>query len=663
MEYLNQRFPGTYSGTSHIAAYRCGSGRELAFDPSQDPASKKKIQLFTDSLPDNPDDYGRITEYPAERPRNGHLKQHAKSLATGQQAYSITINSLDLLTQFCDWFTGESFVSEPNVTNSTLKNGVTMASQTLNQILYGPPGTGKTYRTTSLAVEIADPKWFSAYASAESGATARAALKQRYDELVAERRIVFTTFHQSFAYEDFIEGIRAETDDQGALQYSIQEGVFKQLCEAADAKITRQSSEVIDLKGRKVWKMSLGNTLAGEEDIYQECLENSYVLLGYGEAIDFSHCNNRDSVRAQFDASNSRETAQSDYPITSVHMFKNQISNGDIVVVSDGNHKFRAIGEITGDYQFLGSEERPFYRQVRQVKWHRQYEPSLPREQLFKKSLSQMTLYELRPSTIDMDKLAQLLAPRDVHEQEQRPYVLIIDEINRGNISRIFGELITLLEPAKRKGADDAREVVLPYSKEPFSVPSNVYVIGTMNTADKSLAQLDLALRRRFSFAEVAPEPKLLAGVTAYGIDIGEMLAVINQRIEVLLDRDHLIGHSYFMPLLNASGAEAREMELACIFENGIIPLLQEYFFDDWQRISWVLNDQEKAKEDRFICSGGEQNLSVLFSADVVEQISDRRFYVNTKAFTQAAAYSGIMPSRAATIPAPASAEYEAVEA
>ncbi|WHI49576.1 AAA family ATPase [Microbulbifer sp. MLAF003] len=518
----------------------------------------------------------------------------------------------------------------------------------LNQILYGPPGTGKTFNTIDLAVKITEPEWYQTQSDEQDGSPSYDSLKQKYDKLVTEKRIVFTTFHQSFAYEDFIEGIRAESSDNGQLNYSVHDGVFKELCESADAKVTRQSGEQIDLNGRRFWKMSLGNTLEDNDDIYQECLENNYVLLGYGESIDFSRCTSRDSVRKQFETANSLEIQQSDYPITAVHNFRNTLRVGDLVVISDGNRKFRAIAEITGDYQRLETDERTGYQQARPVKWHRQYEPSLPREQLFKKALSQKTLYELHPSTIDIDKLAELLAPQDISEPQQKPLVLIIDEINRGNISRIFGELITLLEPAKRKGAEDAREVILPYSKKTFAVPPNVYVIGTMNTADKSLAQLDLALRRRFSFVEMPPNPELLAGTQVYGIDIGELLTTLNQRIEALLDRDHLIGHSYFLPLCGLP-LEERESKLASIFQQQILPLLQEYFFDDWQRIGWVLNDPAKHPHHRFIIEGGQQPLNELFPADIASQINERRFSLNTEAFIQADAYRGILPPTTAT--------------
>nr|WP_083300116.1 AAA family ATPase [Pseudomonas sp. HMSC08G10] len=609
----------------------------------------------------------------------------------------------------------------------------------LNQILFGPPGTGKTYATVEAALEVLDPDYLHVHRES------RVALKQRFDALVAQERIRFVTFHQSFSYEDFVEGLRATTDESGGqLRYEVVDGVFKSLCEAAAAKVTQRAEAPTEIGQRRIWKMSLGNTLGEDASIYQECLEGGYVLLGYGGAIDFSGCNSRQQVQERFaQAGITPENLATDYGITSVTTFVSRMKVGDLIVVSDGNFKLRAIGEVTGDYQFKPHPDfAADYSQMRPVKWLRQYQPSLPHTELLNGQFSQMTLYELRSPTLDDEKLKALLgaAPpkgaffpgqvfgrdyqvvratadllelkkpngnllpfsmsllnellegvrsnkislQDIRDKTaveklsgsglepflvngynsilaalvehlleggQAPVsagpdnevrVLIIDEINRGNISRIFGELITLIEESKREGGGEALSVTLPYSKESFSVPKNVYLIGTMNTADRSLAGLDIALRRRFVFREMPPCPELLDDVEVAGLNIGQLLRVMNQRIEVLLDRDHCLGHAYFMPLKNDPSLARLEQ----IFRNQILPLLQEYFFEDWERISWVLNDQQAASKGTkpFVRRPqSEQSLAALFGSQVAEKLSDQRWELNDAAFASLASYQNIL--------------------
>lgn len=537
--------------------------------------------------------------------------------------------------------------------NQPKKNSESKNNLALNQILYGPPGTGKTYITRKMAVELADPHWMEQFLGQDSSSADPNArinqIKQRYEELVEDKRIAFITFHQSFSYEDFIEGIRAETDEEtGQINYRIEDGVFKTLALLADAQHSSVAiNESLSLDGRRIWKMSLGNTLKRETEAYDDCIEQGYIGLGWGGSIDFSHCDDRATVQKRYSKHTGESYDRTSYNVTAVNTFKNIIVKGDIVIVSDGNHKFRAIAEVTGEYEYSSDAKERYFNQCRPVRWLRVFDPSLPKELLFKKSLSQMTLYELKPSVIKRDKLEGFLNFNKKSSESPENYVLIIDEINRGNISRVFGELITLLETSKRKGGTDERSVVLPYSKTSFSVPNNLYVLGTMNTADKSLAQLDLALRRRFEFIEMMPQPDTLVDISVYGVSISELLDVLNQRIEVLLDRDHMLGHTYFWPLKDAGSDAKREKVMASIFEKRIIPLLQEYFFADWERIAWVLNDSHKPDSARFIqLDKVGHSLERLFPESIAHQVMDRRYRINKEAFTNPDSYRGILPER-----------------
>lgn len=256
--------------------------------------------------------------------------------------------------------------------------------------------------------------------------------------------------------------------------------------------------------------------------------------------------------------------------------------------------------------------------------------------------------YEIRPGVF------KDLCRRARSAPNQR-FAMVIDEINRGNISKIFGELITLIEPDKRDGAENAISVTLPYSGESFSVPPNVDIIGTMNTADRSLALLDTALRRRFDFVPVLPDSRDEAGsplsglrVTSGGqvIDIPRMLSMINQRVEALYDRDHCIGHAYFKGLEKVPNGDERLVALSQVFSNRIVPLLEEYFFEDWQKIRLVLADNQKPQAARFVIESQdhEDDLTSLFGSDhgLDSYATKQRYLVQDASFTNPNAYIGI---------------------
>ena len=340
-----------------------------------------------------------------------------------------------------------------------------------NLILYGPPGTGKTYNSVIYAVAICDGK-------PVDELTDYAAVMSRYNELKKAGRISFTTFHQSYGYEEFIEGIKPIIDENKQdIGYTIEPGVFKKFCDNAKS-ITRTSTGI-----------------------------ESTVI-----------------------------------------------------------------------------------------------------------------------------------------EENTEPYVFIIDEINRGNISKIFGELITLIESTKRAGMYEAASAILPYSGDEFSVPSNVYILGTMNTADRSIALMDTALRRRFQFVEMMPDSDVLRKIHAdkvEDLDVAAMLDKINERIEYLYDREHTIGHAFFTDLKDDATLE----KLQSIFEKSVIPLLQEYFYEDYQKIQLVLGDNAKSDDSLKFIIDEKVVAKNIFKGNVEDVIDlpEKKYSINSKAFENINSYKEIL--------------------
>lgn len=519
---------------------------------------------------------------------------------------------------------------------STAHNGGSTELPPLNQILFGPPGTGKTYNTINEALKILAPQLWEQNSGDDPDSRKR--LKEAFDELVDKERIRFVTFHQSFSYEDFVEGLRAESDpDTKQVSYPIEPGVFKRICD--DAR-TRPATDQNVGKNPRIWKISIAGTGASSTKTY--CLDHGEARIGWGDTGDLTG-NIEQNPYYQSLGGGDKGT---------LNYFAEQMAVGDILLCIHSAEQIGSIGVVTGDYRYddqVPSGVIREYQHVRDVRWlYRDINLSvLPLND--GRQFTLKTVYAInRFSWADLLTYLQESGVKPHGQvtpkgEANEPYVLIIDEINRGNVSRIFGELITLIEPSKREGAAEALSLQLPYSKKPFSVPRNLYLIGTMNTADRSLAGLDIALRRRFVFKEMPPKPELLAGVQVAGVSVRQLLEVINQRIEVLLDRDHCLGHAYFMPLKEDGLTEVQKLErLELIFRNQVLPLLQEYFFEDWQRICWVLNDHRKAASDRFIQQKSGQAIA-LFGQDVGQSLADGVWELNEGAFERQEAYLGII--------------------
>jgi hypothetical protein len=487
-------------------------------------------------------------------------------------------------------------------TTSTTQTKDIMSASNLNQILFGPPGTGKTFNTINEALKIVDPSYFKEHQKD------RKKLTERFKELLIKNsdenkgQIGFCTFHQSFSYEDFVEGIKPKTTDAKNIYYDIEPGIFKRICQLADSY---NSTIKVKSEGKISWteeqfkrasfyKLSLGNYQdPSDRPIYEYCRDHSYIAIGFGQENDFSGLSEAEIIEKCKDLKLEVTAAQQ------MNFFIHYLKKNNYVIISNGNKYVRAIGKVTGDYEYVA--ESPIrYNHFRKVEWLFTDE-LIPIEEIYERGLSQKTMYKIDETALKQDFFTNNGQETLIHKKEEKNYVLIIDEINRGNVSSIFGELITLIEKDKRAGCDEELEVTLPYSKEPFKVPNNVYLIGTMNTADRSIEALDTALRRRFSFKEFPPKSHLIKTEGASGkidglvegIDLESLLLTINTRIEKLIDKDHRIGHSYFLKV------DTKE-KLIHAFKNEIIPLLEEYFFGDYGKIGLVLgsNFVEKINHD-----------------------------------------------------------------
>lgn len=466
-----------------------------------------------------------------------------------------------------------------------------------NMILYGPPGTGKTYNSVNYAVAIIEGK-----SLADVQKESYADIFERYKEYKKQGRIEFTTFHQSYGYEEFIEGIKpviSDDDDNTNVEYEISSGVFKKFCERASVPSN------IDVNyNAKVWFVRLKDTTG--KSLKEECYSDGCI----------------------------RFQGSKENPGSWLIEHLNNIHQGDYVVSYLEKSKIvDAIGIISDDEPFYDDSKKD-YCWTRKVDWQVTNTPFDLYDINGSTYLPNFQIAELKKTKVT--DLVGLLSENALVQTEvySRPYVFIIDEINRGNISKIFGELITLIENTKRLGQPEEATATLPYSGKAFGVPDNVYILGTMNTADRSIALLDTALRRRFSFVEMMPDAGVLDGIVVDGINIAKMLDIINQRIEVLYDREHTIGHAFFTRLREEPTIE----NLATIFKKSIIPLLQEYFYEDYQKIQLVLGDNSKDKAFKFVQDANVEAKD-LFEGYLDYDLPEKKYIINDDAFLKAESY------------------------
>lgn len=419
-------------------------------------------------------------------------------------------------------------------------------NHSLNQILFGPPGTGKTYNSINHALAIVESKELEVIEN-ESDENRKEIIK-RFQSYVYSGQVVFTTFHQSMSYEDFIEGIKP-IEAEGQLQYDVQRGVFRVLVDDALTNFKNSKLQTGKKSFESVWVKFL-SPLNEDESIPVKMKKSSYQIVHVNDRTIFFDKNSGDS--------------------------KHSLSVNTLKTMYDA-----------GENQIIKGGLQPYYEAL----------------------------------------LGQLLAAgKESGKVEQKNYVLIIDEINRGNVAQIFGELITLIEPDKRYGNKESLSVTLPYSKKKdFSIPPNLYIVGTMNTADRSVEALDTALRRRFTFIEMPPKYDLpeLDNEIVEGISLEMIMRSLNRRIEKLLDKDHLIGHSYFLTVANLD-------DLKKVFHQNIIPLLQEYFYGDFAKIGLVLGEAFFEKNEVL-----KKSIFAKFTHDALDELIEKPVYRLKQTWTE----------------------------
>ena len=460
-------------------------------------------------------------------------------------------------------------------------NPQTSLDHPLNLILYGAPGTGKTYQAINYALSIIENRTIK-----ELEMEPRGALRHRFNEYLEEGWIQYVTFHPSFAYEDFVEGIKPQTTPQGNVIYEVEDGVFKYISLTAKRHLVEVLLSLIPVQ---------------EVKIEYEALYSSFLL--YLESDDFNSFESRTGKKMLLQklARNGNLTVRPENSFLAYTIFKNKLKKlyKAFQSVDDIKHTQNDINLLIG-----GVNTRAYWAVYNELK---KFEPSFV-QALMEEEQGDI---QMPGEGIDAFELSNL---SEVAKNKANKFVLIIDEINRGNIAGIFGDMITLIEEDKRESNPEALKLILPYSKTYFCVPPNLHIIGTMNTAYRSVESLDAGLRRRFTFVEQKPNPEVLNQAPISGVDLKRMLTKINQRITILLDEDHVIGHSYFLEVNNYAA-------LKSVFANKILPLLQEYFYGDFWKIGLVLG--KEFLEERKFSSGDFAN----FDYEYMHELTDKKAY------------------------------------
>ncbi|MEO0332632.1 MAG: AAA family ATPase, partial [Bacteroidota bacterium] len=482
---------------------------------------------------------------------------------------------------------------------------------TLNTIFYGPPGTGKTYLTSRRAVQLIE-NLSDNDLQAQYPPDQRSKLKAQFNEYQQQGRIAVLTFHPSFAYEDFVEGIKPFKNERNDLYYDVVDGVFKQMSyNAAYALHLAQQQRALDALSNQSQKLSESSlSLRPFDALYFEFVDYLKRMMQEGsEEITFETRTGKSYQLVNINQNNTLAFQTSaggkTYSVTKQSIAKMYGAFLDVETINQLNDISKIVGRGNTSVIWAAFHRLKAFEATR----YRIYNSLLSNHQLSGNSVSAVQYQQMKRAVQQLD-YGQLST---TDYQQAGNFVIIIDEINRGNPASIFGELISLIEEDKRAGQTEALQTVLPYSREAFRVPPNLFMIGTMNTADQSVDALDMAFRRRFTFQAIRPNADLLQPAvtisvkkaentiqddlvqaaepgTSYSqkIYLDKLLRAMNERLLWLRGEDYEIGHAYFLPVLSTDNPLDT---LRQAMYQRIIPLLEEYFFDDWEKRIAVLGN------------------------------------------------------------------------